>query len=271
MGTSDSTCSATCLPQNISLAMSVIDASCPVEVQDFRFLQLKSAAFEGKPAFSVEHSSSLAACNKYGILFVALGKTVKAVRLGTLTAPEPERDAATLTLASLRLAADVTHLSLSCDELTLLVATTHQRCAHGYLYDVRAFCGQEVRPFAELRLAADPGDPLLEAVWNPVQSDLVAVVFRSGSLALFQVAAGGGVTVHRLPADTGARCACWSRKGKQLAVGRRDGRLTQHRPDLSEARAIAAPPPLPDAPTTAAAVSVLWLSTYEFVVGYVPE
>ena len=51
-------------------------------------------------------------------------------------------------------------------------------------------------------------------------------------------------------------------------VGRRDGRLTQLRPDLSEARAIAAPP-LPDQTAPPEAVSVSWLSTYEFMVGYV--
>ena len=65
---------------------------------------------------------------------------------------------------------------------------------------------QDVRPFSELRLCAEPGDILLEAVWNPVQSDLVAAVFQSGSLALFQVAADTGtVTVHRLPAAVGVR------------------------------------------------------------------
>ncbi|KAF0287450.1 Nuclear pore complex protein Nup214 [Amphibalanus amphitrite] len=249
--------------------MSLVDASCPVEVQDFRFLQLKPASFEEKPAFAAKHSSCLAACNKYGLLFVALGKTVKAVRLSDLTAPERDPSAPPPVAGRATLAADVTHVALSGDQLTLLVATTRQNCAHGYLYDVRAFAAdQEVRPFAELRLSAEPADPPLELLWNPVQADLVAVVFQSGSLALFQVAADtGAVTVHRLPAAIGVRCGCWSRKGKQLVVGRRDGRLTQLRPDLSEARSIAAPP-LADQPAPPEAVSVSWLNTYEFMAGY---
>ncbi|KAF0300605.1 Nuclear pore complex protein Nup214 [Amphibalanus amphitrite] len=249
--------------------MSLVDASCPVEVQDFRFLQLKPASFEEKPAFAAKHSSCLAACNKYGLLFVALGKTVKAVRLSDLTAPERDPSAPPPVAGRATLAADVTHVALSGDQLTLLVATTRQNCAHGYLYDVRAFAAdQDVRPFAELRLSAEPADPPLELLWNPVQADLVAVVFQSGSLALFQVAADtGAVTVHRLPAAIGVRCGCWSRKGKQLVVGRRDGRLTQLRPDLSEARSIAAPP-LADQPAPPEAVSVSWLNTYEFMAGY---
>ena len=51
--------------------------------------------------------------------------------------------------------------------------------------------------------------------------------------------------------------------GKQLVAGKKDGRLTQYKPDLKEAKTVAAPPGNP-----VTYLSVLWVSTYQFLVAF---
>ena len=55
----------------------------------------------------------------------------------------------------------------------------------------------------------------------------------------------------------------WSPKGKQLVAGRSDGRLTQFKPDLKEAKTVAPPPG-----SALTYLSVLWVSTYQFLVAF---
>lgn len=42
--------------------------------------------------------------------------------------------------------------------------------------------------------------------------------------------------VCTLPPATGVTCVSWSPKGKQIVAGKRDGSLTQYKPDLKEAK-----------------------------------
>ena len=46
-----------------------------------------------------------------------------------------------------------------------------------------------------------------------------------------------------------------------MVAGKKDGRLTQYKPDLKEAKTVAAPPGNP-----VSYLSVLWVSTYQFLV-----
>ena len=66
-----------------------------------------------------------------------------------------------------------------------------------------------------------------------------------------------------LPPAEGVTCVSWSPKGKQLVAGKRNGSLTQYKPDLKEAKTI--PPP---ASSSLTAVSILWVSTYQFAVAF---
>lgn len=73
-----------------------------------------------------------------------------------------------------------------------------------------------------------------------------------------------GIEIHELPTTSGATCMCWSPKGKQIAVGSQDGKITQYKPDLKAVKAI-------NAPALGSPVSVLalqWVSNYQFVAVY---
>jgi len=61
-----------------------------------------------------------------------------------------------------------------------------------------------------------------------------------------------------------ALCAAWSPKGKQIAVGCKNGDIIQLKPDtLKIARTIAGP-----SPSIGEVINILWLSNYQFCVAY---
>jgi nuclear pore complex protein Nup214 len=64
-----------------------------------------------------------------------------------------------------------------------------------------------------------------------------------------------------LPAVAGATCFCWSPKGKQIAVGSRDGKITQYKPDLKAVKVINAPP----LKEPHSLQSLQWVSNYQFI------
>lgn len=57
---------------------------------------------------------------------------------------------------------------------------------------------------------------------------------------------------------------CWSPKGKQIAVGSRDGKITQYKPDLKAVKSINGP--LLEAP--AFVLALQWISNYQFIAVY---
>lgn len=259
---------------------TVVD-SCPVEVQQLRFrnvghvpLLADGAAGNDSPASGCQ---TLAVSSRYDVLAAVCGNW-----LVLASASQP----ASTNCRRVRLPHPASHVAISCDDTTLLVVCPPE--GGGYLYDVRllASCvssssgdgGQFPSPCCSVELfralsATSSQDRVLQIEWSPAAADCLAVVLASGGVAVFrlQVTAGQcGVTrVGWLPGDTALACSlAWSRKGKQLVVGRRDGALVQYKPDLSEARRIAAPPLPPTNTTPARCVSIVWLSTYEFVCGY---
>lgn len=58
-------------------------------------------------------------------------------------------------------------------------------------------------------------------------------------------------------------CAAWSPKGKQVAVGCKNGDIIQLKPDLKIARTIAGP-----SPPIGEVISILWISNYQFCAAY---
>ncbi|XP_011142327.1 nuclear pore complex protein Nup214 isoform X2 [Harpegnathos saltator] len=58
-------------------------------------------------------------------------------------------------------------------------------------------------------------------------------------------------------------CAAWSPKGKQIAVGCKNGDIIQLKPDLKIARTITGP-----LPSIGEVISILWISNYQFCAAY---
>ncbi len=161
-----------------------------------------------------------------------------------------------------------THLALGADELTLCVACVVEGKPRLYFFDVRAFAngGSDAKPFTEVRAHIPPGVTLSELCFNPVLPSMATAVYSDGSLALYMLSTDDPSKepdCATLPPAEGVRCVSWSPKGKQLVAGRKDGSLTQYKPDLKEAKTYRPPPGL-----KLSAVSVLWVSTYQFAVAY---
>lgn len=57
---------------------------------------------------------------------------------------------------------------------------------------------------------------------------------------------------------------CWSPKGKQLAVGTQDGKITQYKPDLKIAKVINSPP----LEGSQFPIALQWISNYQFIAIY---
>ena len=100
--------------------------------------------------------------------------------------------------------------------------------------------------------------------WNPAVATMFTVTFTDGSLALYSVK--DEPVCLTLPPAEGILATSWSPKGKQLVAARQDGSLTQYKPDLKAAKTVPGPPP--NGAAALVPVSVHWVSTYEFLVGY---
>ena len=84
--------------------------------------------------------------------------------------------------------------------------------------------------------------------------------FNSNYLGVYEIKSGG-VDINELPTAAGATCFSWSPKGKQIAVGSRDGKITQLKPDLKAVKIINAPP----LKEMHSVLSLQWVSNYQFI------
>ena len=136
------------------------------------------------------------------------------------------------------------------------------------MYDTRAFMQQQpnnIKPFMEIpSITVPPGVSIKEIAWNPVQPAMLAVVYTNGSMAMNLVKSDGSkFDTTTLPPGEEISCVSWSPKGKQLVAGRKNGKLTQFKLDLTLAKTME-----PPTGGTFSALSVLWISTYQFLTCY---
>lgn len=75
---------------------------------------------------------------------------------------------------------------------------------------------------------------------------------------------GSGIDINELPTASGSTSMCWSPKGKQLAVGSIDGKITQYKPDLKPVKSINAP----QLDGGSAVLALQWVSNYQFIAVY---
>ena len=136
---------------------------------------------------------------------------------------------------------------------------------HFYLFDPRTFLqsgGDDIKPFMEIPALTPPSIEVREVAWNPVIPSMLAVVYTNQQLAMYLVKADGSkFDTTTLPPGQ-VSCISWSPKGKQLVAGKINGKITQYKPDLSEAKTME--PPNPSFTT----ISILWISTYQFLACY---
>ena len=170
-----------------------------------------------------------------------------------------------------KLPSDPSHLGINADDTILSVGVKLNGSPHFYLFDTRTFLAPgDPKPFMEIPALTPPGVEIKEVAWNPVVPAMMAVVFSNGSLALYEVKSDGSKYDTTTVPPGQISCISWSPKGKQLVAGKINGKLTQYKPDftdkgvrvLTEAKTMEPPSP------TLTAISVLWISTYQFLTCY---
>ncbi|XP_061783447.1 nuclear pore complex protein Nup214 isoform X1 [Nerophis lumbriciformis] len=246
------------------------------EMKDFQFREMRKAKiFQPSEEMPKERTSLLCVSNKYGLMVAGMGRTFKVYRTQDIIADKQERSANKIVegieaLAEVTVEMNLHHLAFSCDELTLSVCGIATDTALSIIfYDVRTFVNQ-ARPqksaFASWQPAVSPESLVQDLKWNPAQASMLAVCLSDGSMSILDVTNSVN-TQAQLPASSGVTCLCWSPKGKQVAVGKMNGTVSQYTPALEEKKVI----PCPHFYTSDDPVKVLdllWLRTYSFGVVY---
>uniref|UniRef100_A0A8C4YZX2 Nucleoporin Nup159/Nup146 N-terminal domain-containing protein n=1 Tax=Gadus morhua TaxID=8049 RepID=A0A8C4YZX2_GADMO len=251
------------------------------EIKDFQFRQLKKIrVFDSPPDLPKDRSNLLAVSNKFGLIFVGLGRTVKVyVTQEILSVDKVVGNAndkiwvsfdVTPALVEVCLEHPLHNVALSSDELTLSVCGLSAEAALSItFYDVRTLMKQgrqQKLPFASLQPAVTPGTLVQDLKWNPVLGSMVAVCLSDGSMMVLDVT--DRVTMQaQLPADNGITCICWSPKGKQVAVGKMNATVSQYTPALLEKKVVPCPN-FYSSDNPVKVLDVLWLRTFVFAVVY---
>ncbi|XP_077352776.1 nuclear pore complex protein Nup214 isoform X2 [Festucalex cinctus] len=247
------------------------------EMKDFQFRQMKKAkVFEPSGEMPRERSSLLAVSNKFGLTFAGSGRIFKVYRTqDILAADKQDGNSNTIVdgisaVVEVRLDSALHNLALSSDELSLSVCAVSEEAAlFVSFYDVRTFVNQarpQKIPFALWQPTVPSKTLVLDLKWNPAQASMLAVCLSDGSMSILDVTDDVRVRAA-LPASSGVTCLCWSPKGKQVAVGKMNGTVSQYTPALEEKKVI----PCPHFYTSddpVKVLDVLWLRTFSFAVVY---
>uniref|UniRef100_A0A224YUV2 Nuclear pore complex protein Nup214 n=1 Tax=Rhipicephalus zambeziensis TaxID=60191 RepID=A0A224YUV2_9ACAR len=243
---------------------------------DFLFHPVRTvnvtAGAESVPAESV---NLVAASSRFGLIFAAFDQGVKICTLEDIQncdaeeGPGSKGPADSCPFRLLPTTGPVLLVALNADDTTLAVGLLRDGIPVADMYDVRGFAGQalETRPIATVRLSAEPGVTLQDFAWNPVVCEMFAVCLGNGSVSIYELSGESLKILGNIPSSAGGTALCWSPKGKQLVVGKKDGSLTQYKPNMQEARCI--PPPLLSE-NSVLVLSVCWLAPTVFAAVYAP-
>uniref|UniRef100_K1QHM0 Nucleoporin Nup159/Nup146 N-terminal domain-containing protein n=1 Tax=Magallana gigas TaxID=29159 RepID=K1QHM0_MAGGI len=244
--------------------------------QDFRFQQLCRIRIFDPPDSPFQGVTQLIACSsKYGLTFLGTTNGFKVIKTSDVTDIDIRHAAERTTLivadppirTSVQVEGTVSHLCLSCDELTLAVVVTCNGIIQIYIYDVKGFAnqGQNVDPFQKIRVTCE----VLDMAWNPTQPTLLVVCMSDGRAQLLEVAENFKI-VASLPPVVSACSVCWSPKGKQLVIGTGNGTLMQFDHELKKKRDWDRPSVLPE-DQQFEVKGVSWISTFMFLASYFPR
>lgn len=243
---------------------------------DFLFHPVRTVnVTAGAESVPTESVNLVAASSRFGLIFAAFDQGVKVCTLEDIQncdaeeGPGSKGPADNCPFRVLPTTGPVHLVALNADDTTLAVGLLRDGIPVADMYDVRGFAGQalETRPIATVRLSAQPGVTLQDFAWNPVVCEMFAVCLGNGSVSIYELSGESLKILGNIPSSAGGTALCWSPKGKQLVVGKKDGSLTQYKPNMQEAKCI--PPPMVSE-NSVLVLSVCWLAPTVFAVVYAP-
>ncbi|XP_024942691.1 nuclear pore complex protein Nup214 isoform X2 [Cephus cinctus] len=228
----------------------------PQDIQDFQFKQ--SGVEQLCDAFTtIPTSCSLVAADgKRGLLYVAWSNKITILKPGIDGTERKLEHAFPNTIS---------RITLNCD-CSYLAVTFSQPAAS--IYNAASLVKNQLELLQEIRLSPSNENVFVFDIrWNPCIPGMLCTITSDHTIGSFQIKGDGkgGVGLSGLERIAGveALCAAWSPKGKQLAVGCKNGNIVQLKPDLKIARTILSP-----SPSIGEIIAVLWISNYQFCAAY---
>ncbi|EFA04104.2 nuclear pore complex protein Nup214 [Tribolium castaneum] len=236
----------------------------PIDIQDLQFkLRCRLKVFNNVEGANASKLCSLVTCaSRFGLIFVGTNtpnvqviqlKSIEGCTLGSGDKSDYPR-------RNLAVPSAPTHLSVNCEHTVLAIVVEKNNCPCVLFYDVKSFWQKDIKQIGEIRLSATPSVFVTEVNWNPALGPVFTACKSDGTLGIYEIKSSG-IDINELPAAAGATSFCWSPKGKQIAVGSRDGKITQYKPDLKAVKVINAPP----FKEPHSLLSLQWVSNYQFI------
>ncbi|KAJ1946565.1 hypothetical protein FBU59_001999 [Linderina macrospora] len=212
--------------------------------------------------------SNVTISNKYGYIVTGTPTGISAFRTAdaedALVNGKPPSDDQPVELAKRNeiSVGKVTHVALSADELSVIVAlATGSIMVFPARELMEDSCSKTVRIISIHREIRDIRP-------NPLEMPmLVAVLTLGGAVLMVDIAQG---TTKKITGDSNAKvtCICWSPRGKQIVCGDVDGMLTQRTPMDGVVQRVIHPAIGEKHPGSFAVLAVNWIKTYIFMAIY---
>ncbi|KAJ1943833.1 hypothetical protein FBU59_002784, partial [Linderina macrospora] len=242
--------------------------NCLHQVRADTCLRVTKQPFTSARRDAPVYSRLVAISNKYGYIVAGTPTGISAFRTAdaedALVNGKPPSDDQPVELAKRNeiSVGKVTHIGLSADELSVIVAL-----ATG---SILVFSTTELLQMSNAKpvKTIPVNEEIRDIRPNPLEMPmLVAVLTLSGTVLMIDIAQG---TTKKIIGSNDAKvtCICWSRKGKQIVCGDVKGMLTQRTPTDGVAKRVIKPVIADDHPESFAVLSVDWIETYTFMAIY---
>ncbi|XP_011866102.1 PREDICTED: nuclear pore complex protein Nup214 isoform X2 [Vollenhovia emeryi] len=234
----------------------------PIYVEEFLFKQSNTyQVFDLKtPAYIPAACSLLAADKKRGLLYVGHDDKV------TVLKPADESNAEWQ--IELQLPGVISKIAINCDYNYIAIGIALKPTV--LIYDAHSLARNSLNLLVEITPTNKLDSYITDIRWNPTVPSMFCIVTSDCTIGSFllKVEEENFVpkvsVISKVSSEPQALCAAWSPKGKQIAVGCKNGDIVQLKPDtLKVARAIAGP-----SPSIGEVISILWLSNYQFCAAY---
>ncbi|KAM0728591.1 Nuclear pore complex protein Nup214 [Formica fusca] len=235
----------------------------PIYVQEFLFKQSNiSQVFDLKtPTYIPIACNLLVADKKRGLLYIGHDDKI------TVLKPAEENNAEWK--IELQLPGVISKIAINCDYNYIAVAVALKPTI--LIYDAYSLARNSLTLLLEITSSNKLDSYVTDIRWNPTVPTMLCTVTSDCTIGSFQLRVDEENSVpkisilSKISSEPQALCAAWSPKGKQVAVGCKNGDIVQLKPDtLKIARTIAGP-----SPSIGEVISILWISNYQFCAAYV--